>query len=238
MSMPRAVGGHEASPSLSPALWRRATFTAPFVGPIGDGEPAPPKDGPWTTRAKFAWTPDHLYVLIESVGLRPASPFTRHDELLHQADVVELFLDVTGERRRIVEIQVSPNNVTTDYLHVWNARPDYQTDRIDVDFYRENHHVDLAWNLQGVRTLSGVEPAGNGQTRWTTMMAIPLAGLLVEEGLPPALRPGQNLYVNVLRYAYSGEGDARMFRQYNLIPVRHGCPHQTPMAVAELTTVD
>ena len=97
-SMPRAVIGDSPAPApLMVALWEHADFTPPLTGPIVEGGSQPSAEpGPWTTRAKFAWDPNHLYVLVESVGPRPASPFTRHDELLHQADAIELFLDVTG----------------------------------------------------------------------------------------------------------------------------------------------
>jgi len=221
------------------ALWEHADFTPPLTGPIVEGGSQPSAEpGPWTTRAKFAWDPNHLYVLVESVGPRPASPFTRHDELLHQADAIELFLDVTGNRRRIVEVQVSPDNITADYLHVWDKKPTYPAHRIDADFYRAHHRADLAWDVRGLRTRSELAPAGDGLTRWTVLMAVPLSEILSADGLTPPLRPGQTLYVNVMRYAYTGEGDRRTLRHYNLIPVRQGCPHQSPMATLQLTATE
>ena len=240
LSMPRAPGEESsASLNLTTALWERAAFTPPLAGPLTNGgSQSAEKTSPWTTRAKFAWDPKHLYVLIESVGPHPASPFTRHDELLHQADAVEIFLDVTGNRHRIVEVQVSPNNITADYLHVWDQKAMYPADRIDADFYRAHHRADLAWDLRGLRTQSLLEPADNGQTRWTVMMAIPLSEILAADGRTPPLGRNQTLYVNVLRYAYASKGARRTFHHYNLVPVRKGCPHQSPMAVVPLKATD
>ncbi|HAU36838.1 MAG TPA: hypothetical protein DCX07_03885 [Phycisphaerales bacterium] len=237
--MPRAsVGDSPDSAPLTAGLWEQAEFTAPLTGPIVDGVSPPSETGPWTTRAKFAWDPGHLYMLVESVGPRPSSPFTRHDELLHQADAIELFLDVTGNRRRIVEVQVNPGNVTADYLHVWDRKPTYPAHRIDADFYRAHHRADLAWDVRGLRTRSVLAPAGDGLTRWTVLMAVPLSEILAADGLTTPLRPGQTLYVNVMRYAYTGEDNRRTLRHYNLVPVRQGCPHQSPMATMELTAVE
>lgn len=233
--MPRIAPDDAASAvELTPALWERATFTNVFAGPLTwAGDPGPGDDR-WRTRAKFAWAPDALYVLIESVGPAPASPFARHDDLLHQADAVEVFLDVAGDRRNIVEVQVSPKDVTADYYHRWSEAPSYPADRLDDDFYRAHHRADAGWDLKGLRVKSLVAPAADGQTRWTAMLVLPLAEPLTRVGLPAELHAGQTLRINVLRYAYEEQRGTRVLRHYSLVPVRHGRPHQSPMATVPL----
>ena len=237
LTMPRATETGE----LTEALWADSSFTAPLTGPLGEpgAKPSPAKDdaGPWVTRAKFAWDPGHLYVLLESVGPEPHSPFGERDDLLHQADTLEVFLAVADDHRRIVEVQVNPQNVTADYLHIWRQAPTYPADRLDDDFYRANHSADIHWDVPGLRTRSVLTRLADGRTRWTAMIAIPLADILAADGLPPALRPGQTIYVNLMRYAHLDRQPGGAWRQYNLVPVRQGRPHQSPMAMAPLQAV-
>ena len=234
--MPRIQG---AKAVLPPELWRNAAFTGALVGPLAEpGKARVEASACWTTRAKLAWDPQHLYVLIESIGPAPRSPFTKHDELLHQADAVEIFLDVEGEHRQIVEIQVSPNGTTADYYHVWSEAPSYPADKLDDDFYHAHHRADLNWNLEGLRVQSSVEAAAENRTRWTVMMALPLAEPLRLAGLAPELRKGQKIRANILRYAYKDENGQHVLNHYNLVPVRGGRPHQSPMATAALVAAD
>lgn len=241
-SMPRPAVtalSFENSADLGAVDWQRAAFGPTLAGPLARrGAQATAADERWETRARFLWTFHHLLVQVESIGPAPDSPFEQQDDLLHQADVIELFLDVTGRQQRVIEIQVNPQNVTTDYLHYWSLRPTYTADAIDEDFYRQHHRADLAWDLQGLVTRSTVQPIDDGDTRWTVEMAVPVGEALANEGHPAELHAGQTLYVNVMRYARPVEGGQRALHQYNLAPVQGGRPHQSPMGVAPLTLSD
>lgn len=237
--MVAATGDDWPAIAANDTAWREIPATPEFGGALrNDGSVAAPVST-WRTSAKVAWTPSTLWVRIESLGPAPASDFRERDALLHKADVIELFLDVTGERRRIIEVQVNPHNVVADYLHVWDQPPTYLAHQIDGAFFKANHHADLEWNFEGLQTWSVVEPVGDAgdTTRWTVTMAVPLGDALAAEGRSAKLRPGQSVYVNLLRYAYSDEGGKRKLHQYSLVPVRHGCPHQSPMGVLQLTAL-
>lgn len=224
--------------SLSPddPAWASAAFSETLTGPIPETNATiPDVRGLTDTRAKFLWDDRHLHVLIESIGGRPQSDFQRQDDLLHQADVVEVFLSSTPDRREIIELQVSPNNVTADYLHVWRQAPTYPPENIDIEFYKANHKADIAWDLNGLRTMTRIDPLPDGRARWTTTIAIPLDEAAVRVGLPATLHAGQAVWLNVMRYAYySDDAGKRTFRQYNLVPVRFGRPHQSPNGMMEL----
>ena len=233
--MPHVRAHLSADAPLTADLWAGATFTEPFGRPLADDRAAPLPPGDWSTRAKFTWDAEHLYVMIESIGPRPTSPFTQHDELLHEADVAEVFLDPVGDRRHIFEFQVSPSNVTCDYHHTWDEPATYPADRIDFPFSKAHHRFDRDWNLQDWRTTSTVTDRPDGDTTWTVMMAIPLRPLLAMAGRDAPLAAGQSVYVNALRYARPLRDDGkRVLEQYNLVPVRTGCPHHSPMAVVRL----
>lgn len=237
--MPHVSGAPAGDVPLDESLWAEASFTAPLARPLALDGAKPKGPGDCVVRAKFAWDADHLYVLIESVGPRPSSPFTQQDDLLHEADVAEIFLDPTGRRLNIFEIQVSPENVTNDYHHIWDKPATYPADRIDFPFSKAHQTVDHDWDAAGLRTRSVLVDRPDGRTMWTVMMAIPLRHLFALAGREGArLKPGDALYVNLMRYARPPLPDGkRALEQYNLVPVRTGCPHHSPMAVVKLIAV-
>lgn len=56
----------------------------------------------------------HLYVGVRVKDWFLVSRFKEHDDFLWQEDAVELMLDVDGDDRRYVEIQISPNGIVFD----------------------------------------------------------------------------------------------------------------------------
>jgi hypothetical protein len=132
-------------------------------------------------------------------------------------------------------VQVNPAGVTADYLHVWDQPATYPPDAIDVPFYRANHHADIHFDVAGLQAASQVIPLSEGRARWIAMLKIPLRQALEAEGLKPTLQPGQSIRLNLLRYAWSESNGQRNFRQFSLVPVKHGCPHQSPTAMKTFT---
>jgi hypothetical protein len=210
-------------PSSDAPAWRSIPFTADFSGPIDD-QPDPTLSS--KTRAKFALYANHLYVLIESIGPQPSTNFQHNGDSLYLADVVEVYLDPAGDGRTIMELEVSPTNLTSLFLHHWDQIPTYPASDIDVDFFLAHQHCDYPWELPGLKTRTAIKPAPDGQTCWTTTFAIPLAS--------SSAGPHQPLKVNVLRYLWFEQNGQREFNQYNLVPVLKGRPHQSPMAMIEV----
>jgi hypothetical protein len=186
----------------------------------------------------LAWDAQHLFVLVDSQGPSPVIGLDNKDRPLHEADVCEVFLDVGGKGQDIVEVQVGPTGRTATYYHHWDTPPAYPADRLDDSFYRAHHHVDQTWRLEGLQARSSVRTAGADQTRWLAAFIIPLAPALQRAEMKPVLHAGQTLRVNILRYAYGRQDGKPVFRQYNLVPTKHGCPHQSPMAMMPFTTAN
>jgi hypothetical protein len=170
--------------------WKQAPPTRPFRLSHGKGSPAA------KTRVRALWDDRALYLAFECEDRVISSPYTRRDEPLYEAEVVEVFLATGGDPRRYIELEVSPANVLFD-ARVVNMRPGGKMT------------VDKAWNAPGLRSAvrgprqrSGSKPVavrpnrrGERDTGWTVEIALPFADL----DLPRAVRPGDTWRVNFYR---------------------------------------
>ncbi|MFL5433764.1 MAG: carbohydrate-binding family 9-like protein, partial [Myxococcales bacterium] len=100
---PISVDGVLLEPS-----WDRAERTGRFVRSI-DGKPAAA-----ATEARLLWDDDALYAAFQCEDKDVATPFTKNDESLYTSNVVELFLNPSGDLARYVEIEVAPSNALFD----------------------------------------------------------------------------------------------------------------------------
>ncbi len=66
------------------------------------------------TNARLLWDDEHLFAFIEVKDTDVYSEFSKRDDTLWKADVVELFIDADGNGRGYVELQVNPNNAIFD----------------------------------------------------------------------------------------------------------------------------
>lgn len=236
------VSGMSGRTMLTPALWRNIESTPDFSTSLPD-DPASPPNPPtpdiadlWHARAYLAWDPETLYVMIESTGPRPAATLSKSGPL-HGGDVCEIFMDVSGDRRQLVEIQISPDDRAYSFWHVWTEAPRYPADHVDEPFYHAHHSAEKNWRMTDLRVCNTIEPLGPENFRWRAYVAVPMRRILERSGLPPQLKAGQPMNINILRYAYHPQRPELGFRQYNLVPTRHGCPHQSPMAAVKFVTM-
>lgn len=238
--LPRAHASAEQM--LAAKSWATAYTTAYLGDSLPDNPKSPPKpptpDIPndWRVRAQLAWSPDYLFVWVESYGPPPMETKQVQGGPLHGSDVYEVFIDVTGEQKQIVEIQADAQGQTHSFYHIWSKAPRYPANHVDESFYVTHHARDNSWQLDGVEVRNSVETIQPGKAYWTLRMAIPMQEILKRSGLEPKLSENQTLRLNVLRYAYVRQNDRLVFRQYNLVPTRHGCPHQSPMAAMTFIT--
>ncbi len=235
-------GGASGKDLLAMPQWPDAWVTPEFSTSLPDNPKSPPRpptpDIPdrWQVQAQLTWDAEYLYVRFESFGPPPMLAQSSGEEaFLHSADVCEVFVDVTGEKKQIAEIQVDARGRTQSYYHVWSQAPRYTAYEVDEPFYFAHHSRDESWSMSDVLARSVITPAQDGQSRWVVTLAIPMKKILVKSGLSEKLRPGQSVNINLLRYAYEEQNGQMVFRQYNLAPTRHGCPHQSPMAAQRMT---
>ena len=165
---------------LDEPVWSRAIATAEWTSPDGKNRPAP------KTTARFAWTPTHVYIGVESADDDVWSTFTERDSNTWEQEVIEVFIDADGDKKDYLELQVTPANVI-----------------FDAKF--ERHRSDLAkaraWNMEGFETAVVVDGTLNKRDDtdkgYVVEMAIPVAQV---PGAKAPLAHGFTWRINLFRW--------------------------------------
>ena len=220
---------------LDEKMWALATPTEDFVGPLQpDGKVLPAKS---RTRVKALWDADTIYLAFECDGAPGPSTLRERDGLLHQEEVVEVFLDFTGEGTDYVELQVSPMGVVADLFHHWPERPTYPATKIE-ESQRRHLRSERAWNLAGLKAAAAMTESGAARG-WTAEIALPVASLSHEPHPDSHLGVGQTFRANFVHYRYdpAPTGGKPILRQSTWGPVLEGRPHISPMAMGTVRCV-
>jgi hypothetical protein len=186
----RASGAMAIDGVLSEAAWDRAGKAGPLVRSV-DGKPATA-----ATEGRLLWDDDHLYVAFVSEDPNIATPFSRDDEPLYTSNVVEIFLNPSGDLARYDEIELAPSNAL-----------------FDASFTGRRQGMDLAWSSHAQHavhldgTLNDPRDTDRG---WTAELSIPFASLT---GMPkPRPQRGDKWRFNLYRLRQGpgqpGEGQA------------------------------
>ena len=187
----RAQGDILVDGILSEASWDRAERAGPFVRSL-DGKPCSA-----ATEARLLWNDENLYVAFLAEDPNVAGEFFKDDEKLYTSNVVEIFLNPSGDSSHYDEIEVAPTNALFDASFSGGPRKG----------------MDLSWSSHAVHavhvdgTLHDPRDVDRG---WTVELAIPFASLT---GMPRA-RPqrGDRWKFNLYRLRQGpgqpGEGQA------------------------------
>lgn len=116
--------GDEAIWNRSPIIWLTGAY---------DGEL--PR---LSTNVRFCRTDSHVHVRFECVDDHVVATYTDRDDPIYKEDVVEIFIDETGNGRFYKEIELSPRNV------VFDARINKEEGG--------KQKVDSSWNMEGLQT--------------------------------------------------------------------------------------
>ena len=187
----RAQGPIEVDGVLAEAAWDSAGRAGPFVRSL-DGKPATA-----ATEARLLWDDDHLYVAFLAADENVSGAFFRDDEKLYASNVVEIFLDPSGDGSRYDEIEVAPTNALFDASFSGGPRKG-----MDLSW---SSHARHAVHVDG--TLNDARDVDRG---WTVELAIPFASLTGMPGPRPARgdRWKFNLYPLRQGPGQPGEGQA------------------------------
>jgi hypothetical protein len=176
---------------LAEADWDRAERAGPFVRSL-DGAPASA-----ATEARLLWDDENLYVAFLCEDPDVAGEFFGDDEKLYTSNVVEIFLNPSGDLSRYDEIEVAPTNALFDASFSGGPR----------------QGMDLAWSSHArhaVHVDGTLNDARDRDRGWTVELAVPFAFLT---GMPRA-RPerGDRWRFNLYRLRQGpgqpGEGQA------------------------------
>jgi hypothetical protein len=176
---------------LAEAAWDKAEKAGPFVRSL-DGKPATA-----ATEARLLWDDDHLYVAFLCEDANVSGAFFKDDEKLYTSNVVEIFLNPSGDGSRYDEIEIAPTNALFDASFSGGSRQG-----MDLSWSSRARH---AVHVDG--TLNEPRDVDRG---WTVELAIPFAALT---GMPnPRPRRGDRWKFNLYRLRQGpgqpGEGQA------------------------------
>lgn len=138
--------------------WDRAEKAGPFLRSL-DGKPCTA-----ATEARLLWDDANLYVAFLAEDPNVESPFTRDDDKLYTSNVVEIFLNPSGDSSHYVEIEVAPTNALFDASFSGGPR----------------QGMDLSWSshaLHAVHVDGTLNDPRDVDRGWTVELAIPFASL-------------------------------------------------------------
>jgi hypothetical protein len=187
----RAGGPIQIDGVLAESAWDRAERAGPLVRSL-DGKRASA-----ATEARLLWDDEALYVAFLCEDPNVSGAFFGDDEKLYTSNVVEIFLDASGDGSRYDEIEVAPTNALFDASFSGGPRQG-----MDLSW---SSHARHAVHVDG--TLNDSRDVDRG---WTVELAIPFASLT---GMPrPQPQRGDRWKFNLYRLRQGpgqpGEGQA------------------------------
>ncbi len=147
---------------------------------------------PYRTRFRALWNAHGLHLRFDAEDDAPWFTMTERDDPLWEEEVVEIFLDPTGDGR-YVEVEVNPAGVVCDLRRLGPGEAG--TDEIPVP----SGVMDRGFDVEGIE--AGVV---RGPGRWTTTLFLPWSGL----GRDGALEPGVAMRFNLFRIERPGGPEA------------------------------
>jgi hypothetical protein len=152
----------------------------------------------------------------------------RHDDLLYEEDVCEVFIDGFGDGRQFIEIQVNPDGVNLDLMYVFTKAAEYTPEgRLTQRLCDTDRWKFLEWDLPGLRTAARRTAIG-----WSAELAIPAAPIMKRRGsakfYPTTIR------ANFVRYDWEN----KTLHQQSWSAEALGNPHNSPARMGYLHLKD
>lgn len=236
LEVPRAKTAPALTADANDRAWQGAARLGSLSLGLGEGSIGL---APLSTQVLALWDEKFLYVRFICEDAAIYTPFTARDSPTYQGDCAEIFLDVVGDGRQVVELQLAPNGAVFDQqiLLTSEARSDENlvltSEVLSRDFW-----TDLGWNMKDLKTATSRTPSG-----WIAEFALPAEAVLRRRGLK-AFAP-MTIRANFLRYDWAPDntdawglkdaaGQKRRLNAHNWAPVKHGSPHISPAAMGFL----
>ena len=148
---------------LDEPVWSRIKPVGAFM--LHDGTAAAALE----TEAKLCWDDAYLYVAFSCVDTDIWGTYTKRDDPTYDEEVVEIFINPTGNLIDYFEFEVSPHNTIWDgKVHNPNNDP-------------ETSSYDDKWNCEGlltaVRVVGTLDNRKDIDQMWSVEMAIPFASI-------------------------------------------------------------
>lgn len=91
------------------------------------------------TEVQVCWSSEALYIRFECTDHYVLSEYTKRDDPLYEQDVIEVFIDVVGDGKQYIELELSPYNIVFDAKVVCSQ-------------HNQHINVDASWDMKGLYT--------------------------------------------------------------------------------------
>lgn len=204
-----------------------------LVTPVKDGLATYPEPV-YPTRVQALWDASALYLRFRCTDPEPYAPFDGHDDLHHQGDVVEVFIDPVGNALQWYEFQFSPRGKVLDKRFVMSVPPEVDKQGVLTGASRRHLRESLDWDATDLHVSTRyVVGQGGTEAQWIVDAAIPAAVLTQHHGGGP-LTP-MTLWVNFVRNdrPMNPAGERRLVAT-TWVDILAGRPHVSPRARGRL----
>ena len=169
--------------------WRRAAKMTAFCSFARKTKAGGWPDAESPTVVRMLWDANNLYLAIEMADKDVCGTYRKHDAMLWQEDVIEIFVKPTKTNTVYYELQVNALGTTLDMLN-----PRRRSRSFDA-MTRFESGMRAACVVDG--TLNRWQDEDRG---WRCEIAIPLSAF---KDAAPAPKPGTQWRLNLSRYDYS-----------------------------------
>lgn len=148
------------------------------------------------TTVRALWSKEYLYVRFDCEDSDIWGTFTERDSLICREEVVEVFINPSGDEEVYYEFEVSPRNTVFDLL-VLNPG-----DSSSMKLLKD-------WDCAGLRTVvnarGDLERGSTSDQGWQVIVAIPFSEMITAANRPP--KAGDRWRWNLYRIDRSLEGN-------------------------------
>ena len=177
------------------------------------------------TEVRLAYDDTMLYVAFFCLDHDIRCSGTKRDDPLHTGDVVEIFLDVSGDFRRIWEVQFNASGLVRDVEYLFGGGETlFDADGLWVEMNQIHEYPGR--DFPGIRHAAGFLHDSSGEeTGWLIEAAFPRKAF-ASERVPSEIR------VNFVRYDYSGVSREPLMAFWSSTVA--GRPHRSPGRMGRL----
>lgn len=239
---PRAEALFTEHPPTVDGAWSEGEWAAAkplfFSVPGGDGRDssktaqARAQTGQPSCEVRFLWTKEGVYVTFRTRDANPVYGDFKPGEPLYLEDVLELFIDQTGDHRQYYEIQIDPAAQVFIKNYLLTAAPQLTPEKrltqefVESEFWR----YDLP-KPDGFRAASKLDAQTH---QWTLEVFLPASFVNRRRG-GGAMQPC-TWRINLVQHDWDAPGDVpnREPKFMYWAPVLPGHPHLSPRAMGWL----
>ncbi len=226
VSVPRSAEAPVIDGSVGAGEWHGSAWIE-MRSPVRDFQ---------SSAVRAFWMPEGIYIAYTSVDKALTRGETLNGQSLHKEDVLELFIDPTGDLRQYFEIQINPQGKVYCHIHILTDEPSVTgKGRLTPEFMSRHYWAYPSPHADGIQVACRYDSAAG---LWSAEGFFPVSFINRRQGAKP-LNSGMVLRANFARYDWNAplHDLARRSVFVYWSPVAPGCPHISPTRMGYLELV-